>query len=35
MNNYLYNKIQLRTGGRAGGFLYFVEANKQVNKVEF
>ena len=31
----VYNKIQLRTGGRAGGFSYFVEANKQVNKVEF
>jgi len=30
-----YNKVQLRTGGKTGGFAFFIEANKQVNEVKF
>ena len=30
-----YNKVQLRTGGKSGGFAFFIEANKQVNEVKF
>ena len=34
-NKPTYNKVQLRTGGKSGGFAFFIEANKQVNDVQF